>query len=60
MNKVVVSVRDLEQVKLLMFQLDRLIDMTREKEFKTPEAVAEQIEHIVHRFMETRLEDDRT
>lgn len=60
MASVVVSVRDLEQVKLLMYQLDRLITLTHEGEYKSPDAVADQVDRIVHRFMETKLEDDRT
>lgn len=57
--KNVVSVRDLEQVKLLVFQLNRAVDMTRDGHFKGPSEIADHLERIIHRFMETKLEDDR-
>lgn len=60
-DRVVVSARDLEQVKLLVFQINTLIaDLkTSETRYNSPADVGRHLEAIVNRFVATRLEDDR-
>lgn len=51
----VVSIRELEQVKLLLYQLDQL----RQQMVERGQPEAEDLLRILSRFTETSIEDDR-
>jgi len=53
--KFVVSIRELEQVKMLLYQLEQLRIQLAER--RQPEA--EDLHRILTRFTETKIEDDR-
>lgn len=54
-HRVIVSVRDFEQVKLLVYELQSL----RDRLAKRGQPEAEDLSRILHRFVDTHLTDDR-
>lgn len=60
-ERIVVSARDLEQVKLLVFQINALVDDLKQPKthYANPADVGRHLEKIIERFIATRLEDDR-
>lgn len=57
-SHITISVRDLEQVKLLLFQLNALA-IELDEAPRSQREVRDQLRRIIARFQEVRLADDR-